>query len=70
MMSNKTITTLVVIGLMAVLSIAGLATVVNTAMAAPPAGKPPATPPGAGISACAKGFQGSDAQTCSPRGPP
>ena len=68
-MSNKT-TTLVIIGLMAILSIAVIATVVNTAaMAAPPPGKPPAVPPGEGVSNCATTQQASSAQFCKPPRP-
>ena len=64
-MLTNTPTTLVIIGLMAVLSIAAIATVAHTAMAA----RPPVTPPpnpGTGISNCAQGFQGPGAQGCRP----
>jgi hypothetical protein len=55
---------------MAILSIAVIATVVNTAaMAAPPPGKPPAVPPGEGVSNCATTQQASSAQFCKPPRP-
>ena len=66
-MTTKT-TTLLIIGLMAVLSIAAVSTFVETALAAKPGGIPPAGP---GTGQCAKAAAGPASAECAPtfRGP-
>jgi hypothetical protein len=66
-MLTKTTTTLVIIGLMAALSFAAIATVVNPAAAALPSG-PPANR-GTATAGCASTQQGPGAQGCAIRGP-
>ena len=58
-------TALIVFAIIAALSIAAIATVVNTAMAI---GGPPSNR-GTATAACATGAQGSGAQFCATRGP-
>jgi len=66
-MLTKTATTLVIIGLMAALSFAAIATVVNTAAAL--ASGPPSNR-GTATAGCASSQQGPGAQGCAIRGPP
>jgi len=69
--SSKTTTTLVIIGLMAVLSIAAIATVVNTASALP--GRAPVNPGRTTTASCASDAADQGAAGCPtppPRGRP
>ena len=63
-MSNKTTTTLIIIGLMAVLAVATVSTFADSAFAARPGGVPPSTPPGAATGSCASAAQSSGASDC------
>ncbi len=64
LMTTKTTTTLVIIGLMAALSFAAIATVVNPVEAVgPPSNRGTAT------ASCAASAQGPSAQNCAIRGP-
>jgi hypothetical protein len=68
LMTTKTTTTLVIVALMAVLSIAAVSTFVDSAFAAKPGGVPPA---GRDTGVCARAAAGPDSANCAPtfRGP-
>jgi hypothetical protein len=68
LMSTKTTTTLVIIGLMVILAIAAVSTFADSALAAKPEGVPPAGP---ATGQCARAAAGPESAECAPtfRGP-
>ena len=63
----------IAMGLMVALAfvVVGASSFIASASAAPPQGVPPSTPPGAGVSSCAKAAQaaGQDPSECRPSRP-